>query len=59
MEKCRRSRPFGDWHLAKIGFWDMAIFVIFLDAEVANLGPIVFQLSLPLNINGNDEQNKF
>ena len=27
--KCRRSRLFGDWHSGKMGFWDMAIFVVF------------------------------
>ena len=31
----------------------------FLEAKPVNLGPIVFQLGLPLNMNGNDGQNKF
>ena len=28
-KKCRWSRDFGDWQLAKMAFWDMAIFVFF------------------------------
>ena len=31
----------------------------FSAARMVNLGSIEFQLSLPLYINGNDEQNKF
>ena len=38
----------------------MAIFVVVvLRTKIVNLGPIDFQLGLPLNINGNDGQNKF
>ena len=37
----------------------MPIFVVFLEAKMVNLGPIYFQISLPLKINGNDGQNKF
>ena len=37
----------------------MAIFVFFLKAKMVNLGPIDFQLGWPLNIIGNDGQNKF
>ena len=29
IEKCRRSRLFGEWHLGKMGFWDMAFLVYF------------------------------
>ena len=41
--------------------WDFEIrpFLWFLEAKVVSLGPIDFQLSLPLNINWNDGQNKF
>ena len=31
----------------------------FVEAKVVNLGPIDFQLGLPLNISGNDGKNKF
>ena len=30
----------------------------FMEAKMVNLGPIDFQLGLPLNINENDGQNK-
>ena len=49
---------FGDWHLGKMEFWDIAIFVFF-KAKMVNLGPIDFQLGLPLDINESDGQNKF
>ena len=41
--------------------WNFEIrpFLWFLEAKVVSLGPIDFQLSLPLNINGNEGQNKF
>ena len=42
--------------------WDIEIiwpFCGFLDTKVANLGPIDFQLGLPLNINRNEGQNRF
>ena len=34
-------------------------FLWFLEAKVVNLGPIDFQLGLPLNISGNNGQYKF
>ena len=34
-------------------------FLWFLEAKMVNLGPINFQLGFPLNINGNEGQNKF
>ena len=37
----------------------MTISVYFLEAKVVNLGPIDFQLCLPLNINKNEGQIKF
>ena len=40
-----------------MAFWDMAIFVVFLEDEMVNLGPIYFQIGLPLNVNVNDGQN--
>ena len=36
MEKSKRSRLFGDRHLGKMGFWDMAIFVVSLEAKIVN-----------------------
>ena len=45
VEKCRRSRLFGDGYLGKIGFRDMAISVFFwrfLGAQMANFTPINF-----------------
>ena len=59
MEKCRRSRLFGDRHLGKNGILRYGHFYGFLEAKMVNLGPIDFQLGWPLNINGNDRQNKF
>ena len=29
IDKCRRSRLFGEWHLGKMGFWDMTTLVSF------------------------------
>ena len=37
----------------------MASFEFFLKDKMINLGLIKFQMGLPLNINVNDEQNKF
>ena len=44
------------WHLGKIGFWNTAPFVFFLEAKMLNLGPIDIQLGLHLNIDENDGQ---
>ena len=41
IEKYRRSRNFGDWHLAKMAFWDMGIFVGF-SGKMVHLGLIDF-----------------
>ena len=46
MVKCR-GRLFGNFHLGRMWFWDMAVFV-FLEAKVVNLGPNYFQMSLPV-----------
>ena len=59
MIKCSRSRLFGDWHLGKMGFWDIWPFLCFLESKMVNLGLIDFQLGLSLNINGNNGQYKF
>ena len=48
-EKCRRSRLFGEWHLGKMWFWDMAILVIFGNM-MANLGLIDFKLGLYIKV---------
>ena len=45
--------------LAQNGILRYGRFCVFLDAKMANLGPIDFQLGLPLNIIGNDKQNNF
>ena len=37
----------------------MAIFVVFLEANVVNLSLIDLQLGLPININKNNGQDKF
>ena len=58
MENCRRRRLFGEWHFGKMDF-EIWPFCGFFEAKVVNLGPIDFQLGLPLNINRNDGQNKF
>ena len=39
-------------------FWNMAIFVVFLETKMVNMCPIDFQLGLSLNINANKGQNK-
>ena len=54
IRKCRRSRLFGEWHLGKMGFLDMATLVIFL-----KLGLINFKLGLYIKVNVNVGQNKF
>ena len=62
IEKCRRSRLFGEWHLGKMGFWDMATLVSFWSFFwdiMANLGLIDFKLGLYIKVNVNARQNKF
>ena len=62
IEKCRRSRLFGEWHLGKMGFWDMAILVTFwsiFEDTMANLGLIDFKIGLYIKMNVNAGQNKF
>ena len=60
--KCRRSRLFGEWHLGKMGLWDMATLVSFwriLENRMANFGLTDFKLGLYIKINVNAGKNKF
>ena len=64
IKKCRRSRLFGEWHLGKMGFWDMAILVIFWSIfgdRMANLGLIDFKIGLYIKFKVNviARKNKF
>ena len=61
MEKCRRSRLFGEWHLGKTGFWDMAILVIFWSVNgdrMDNLGLIDFEIGLYIKVTVNTGSKK-
>ena len=55
--KKSRSRLFGEGHLGKMGFCDMAILVIFWD-RMANLSLIDLKVGLYTKVNVNDGQNK-
>ena len=62
IEKCRRSRLFGEWHLGEMGFWDMATLVSFwsfFGDRMADLGLIDSKRGLYIKINVNNGQNKF
>ena len=50
IEKCRRSRLFGEWHLGKMGFWDMVSFWSFFGDRMANLGLIEFKLGFYIKV---------
>ena len=51
IEKCWRSRDFGNWHLAKMDFW---VIMGFWEDKMVNFGPIDFQINMLLNVNVND-----
>ena len=62
IEKFRGSRLFGEWHLGKMWFWDMAILVIFWSIVgdiMASSGLIDFKIGLHIKVNVNAGQNKF
>ena len=57
IEKCRSSRLFSEWHLGKMGVWDMAIVVVFWSIFgdiIAYLGLIDFTFGLYIKVNDNN-----
>ena len=47
----RKCRIFGDWHLGKVGFWDMA--------TLEDFWRLKWSIWVQLTSNGNDGQNRF